>query len=93
MTNSITTTAEQYLAEFDRGRRGDPKAEVLRIGVCTYRGQPRAEARIYYRDPTTGEYRPTKKGVAIQPDQLPEVVSALQRALELMGGAPPEAQS
>jgi hypothetical protein len=55
-------------------------AEVLRVTLDTYQGKPIADMRVFTAYKSTGEMGPTKKGVTIRAEQLPELVRALAKA-------------
>lgn len=50
--------------------------EELRVSLDTFKGHSLINLRIWYlsRD---GDMRPTKKGIAMRTDTLPEVIAAL----------------
>lgn len=53
----------------------------VRISSGEYRGSPRIDIRDWYLD-EDGEPKPTRKGVSIRPEDVPAVITALQKALE-----------
>ena len=58
--------------------------EEVRATVRTYRGRQYMDMRIYYLD-DAGEYKPTKKGINLSVDLLPELtrmVDALAKAVQ-----------
>ncbi|MBE3571834.1 MAG: transcriptional coactivator p15/PC4 family protein [Moorella humiferrea] len=57
------------------------KREQIRIEATEYKGQDLVDIRVYYQDQTSGEWKPSKKGIAFKVELLPEVIKALQ-ALE-----------
>ena len=57
------------------------KLDEIRVGTETFRGRPFVDVRVYTAFTGSGEPLPTKKGVAIRPDQLPDLIEALQKAL------------
>lgn len=57
--------------------------EVIRLSQETYEGHSYIDARIYFW--VGDELRPTKKGLAIRPDLLGEVIEGL---LQLAGDSP-----
>lgn len=77
---STTNTPSRIVAEFER-----PGDEVLRVETHEYKGQWYASARIYYQA-EDGEWKPTKRGITLNTDILPDVVSALQEAGRLLSG-------
>lgn len=54
------------------------KREQIRIEVNEFRGQDLVDIRIYYQDQDSGEWKPSKKGIAFRVELLPEVIEALQ---------------
>ncbi len=54
--------------------------ETIWFRVREYKGKPRADARVYYRD-DTGELKPTKKGVCIAPDIWPQFAQRIESVL------------
>jgi hypothetical protein len=52
--------------------------EALRVLWAEYEGHAYLDVRVYYRD---GEaMKPTKKGATVRPDQVGELIAALQQA-------------
>ena len=60
-------------------------SEVYRIYVKEYEGYKFIDVRIYYMDKNSGEYKPTKKGISIMPNNAGEVIEAIIKAMEVMG--------
>ena len=54
------------------------KREQIRIEVNEFRGQDLVDIRVYYQDQDSGEWKPSKKGIAFRVELLPEVIEALQ---------------
>ena len=54
-------------------------AELVKASWETYKGSSFVDIRAYYED-STGEWRPTKKGIAIPKDKIESLVSLLQDA-------------
>ena len=50
--------------------------EVVRVSLTEYRGRKLVDVRVYYSD-SEGQYRPTKKGVALSVDIYPDFKRAL----------------
>ena len=65
----------QILAQFER--YGE---DQIRIQISQYQGHTRLDMRTWYPDAETGEYKATKRGVSFKPDELADVIVALQRA-------------
>ncbi|HMU85498.1 MAG TPA: transcriptional coactivator p15/PC4 family protein [Leptospiraceae bacterium] len=54
--------------------------EIIRVEVSEYQGKKYLNVRVWYTDKTSGEFKPTQKGVAIRPDQFDEFLSAINAA-------------
>ncbi|HNJ05666.1 MAG TPA: transcriptional coactivator p15/PC4 family protein [Leptospiraceae bacterium] len=54
--------------------------EIIRVEVSEYQGKKYPNVRVWYTDKTSGEFKPTQKGVAIRPDQFDEFLSAINAA-------------
>ena len=59
--------------------------EVYRIYEKEYEGYRFIDVRIYYMDKETGEYKPTRKGISLMPNNVPEVIEGILKAMEVMG--------
>ena len=59
--------------------------EEYRVTSETFKGTPLVHFRVWYLA-DDGEFAPSHKGVAIHPDQLPEIIAALQLASDQKGG-------
>jgi hypothetical protein len=55
------------------------ETEVLRISADEYKGRKYVDVRIYFAN-EEGEWKPTKKGVTIQPDKVEEFVELIKKA-------------
>lgn len=55
--------------------------EEVRVSVSTYKGKKYVDFRVYYQD-DNGEYKPSKKGIAISPELLPELENAIGKLKE-----------
>ena len=55
--------------------------EIIRVEVSEYQGKKYLNVRVWYTDKTSGEFKPTQKGVAIRPDQFDEFLAAIHAAL------------
>ena len=60
-------------------------SEVYRISEKEYEGYRFIDVRIYYMDKETGEYKPTRKGISLMPNNVPEVIEGILKAMEQMG--------
>ncbi len=59
--------------------------EEYRVTFETFKGTPLVHFRVWYLA-DDGEFAPSHKGVAMHPDQLQQVISALQVASDQKGG-------
>ena len=57
------------------------ETETLRIENSNYKGRDFVSVRIYYLA-DNGEWRPTKKGITVKPDQIDELIDFLKQAKE-----------
>jgi hypothetical protein len=60
-------------------------SEVYRIYEKEYEGYKFIDVRIYYMDKATSEYKPTKKGISIMPNNVEELINGILKAMEVMG--------
>tara|TARA_R100001377_G_scaffold46151_2_gene26484 strand:- start:2587 stop:2823 length:237 start_codon:yes stop_codon:yes gene_type:complete len=60
-------------------------SEVYRIYEKEYEGYKFIDVRIYYMDNKSGEYKPTKKGISIMPNNAGEIIEGILKAMEQMG--------
>ena len=58
------------------GGAGYTAGELIRILL----NHKYVDLRVHYEDESTKEYKPTKKGIAVNPKILPEVVEMMVRA-------------
>ena len=56
--------------------------EKIIVSTNEYKGHKYIDLRVHYEDESTKEYKPTKKGIAVNPKILPEVVEMMVRAAE-----------
>jgi hypothetical protein len=61
------------------------ETETLRISTEEFKGRAYIDVRIYFAD-NEGEWKPTKKGVTINPDKLDQVIALLREAQEKLKG-------
>ncbi len=62
------------IAEIEKNQK-----EHIRVSIEAYRGTTFIDCRVYFED-EAGEWRPTKKGIALNGDCIGEVIEALQKA-------------
>jgi hypothetical protein len=55
--------------------------EKIIISTNEYKGHKYVDLRVHYED-ESGEYKPSKKGIAVNPKILPEVVEMMVQAAE-----------
>ncbi len=62
------------IGEIERG-----ETEVLRVSTEEYKGRKYIDVRIYFES-DAGEWKPTKKGVTIQPDRVDDFLDLIKKA-------------
>ena len=55
--------------------------ERIRVSIEEYRGHKFIDLRVYF-EAENGEWKPTKKGIALNSDSVEAVVEALQKGTE-----------
>jgi hypothetical protein len=60
--------------------------EKIKIVITEYHGHTFVDCRVYFED-DQGEWRPTKKGIALNDDIIDQVIQGLQKASRKLGGA------
>jgi hypothetical protein len=55
------------------------ETEILRISAEEFKGRKYVDIRVYFEN-DEGEWKPTKKGVTIQPDKIEEFVDLIKKA-------------
>lgn len=58
--------------------------EQVQVSLNTFKGKTYVDLRIYYKA-SDGEYRPTKKGITVSPELLPELGEAIRKLIEKVG--------
>jgi len=66
---------DQIMAEFDRSA-----TEKIRVQVREFKGHRYIDARIYYQDEETKEWKPTKKGLTLNLETSTLLREALEKA-------------
>ena len=56
--------------------------EKIIVGTNEFKGHKYIDLRVHYEDETSGEYKPTKKGIAVNPKILPQVIEMMLEAAE-----------
>ncbi len=59
--------------------------EVYRISEKEYEGYKFIDVRIYYMDKSSGEWKPTRKGISLMHDKVPGVIEGILKAMDVMG--------
>ena len=54
--------------------------EKIIVSTNEYKGHKYVDLRVHYEDESTKEYKPTKKGIAVNPKILDEVVEMMLEA-------------
>jgi len=58
--------------------------EEIRVSISTFKGKKYLDIRVFYQD-DSGEFKPSKKGVALSPELLGELEAALSKVKETLG--------
>ena len=58
--------------------------EEIRVSISVYRGKQYIDLRIYYKG-DDGEFHPSKKGLTLSPDLLPDLVEAVEKLKDVVG--------
>jgi len=58
--------------------------QKLKVELKNYKGHDFIDIRTYYEDKESGEWKPTKKGVTIDPDKAQELIGLLEKAQKKM---------
>ncbi len=53
--------------------------EVVRVSAEEFKGRKYIDIRIYFKN-DEGEWKPTKKGVTVQPERLDDLIALLTKA-------------
>jgi hypothetical protein len=62
------------IGDIERG-----ETEVLRVSAEEYKGRKYIDIRIYFEN-DEGEWKPTKKGVTVQPDKVEDFLELIKKA-------------
>ncbi len=57
--------------------------EEIRVSLNVFRGRQYIDIRTYYKS-DEGEYRPSKKGVTLSPELLPDLQEAVNKLAETL---------
>jgi len=66
------------------------KSARIRFHVQQYMGTDFLDIREFFKDRTSGEWKPTKKGITIQPHLYTEFLNGVVQSAEALGLEPPE---
>ncbi len=66
---------EKQIAQLEKGE------DIVRVALTEFRKRQYIEIRTYYMA-EDGEWKPTRKGITLNPDLMREVHQALGKALE-----------
>ena len=66
---------DKQIAQIEKGE------DVVRVALTEFRKRQYIEVRTYYMA-DDGEWKPTRKGITLNPDLMKEVHQALGKALE-----------
>ncbi len=59
-------------------------SDLIRVSLSEFQGKQYVGARIYYMD-DKGDWKPTKKGITLSPENMAQVNEAIGEALALLG--------
>ena len=62
------------------GDIGKNAGEVVRVSLSEFDGHDLVDVRVFFKTQTSPELKPTKKGVALRPALLPELIALLKDA-------------
>ncbi len=65
----------QIIGEIQKNQK-----EKIIVSTNEYQGFKYIDLRVHYEDETSGEYKPTKKGIAVNPKILDEVIEMMLEA-------------
>ena len=57
------------------------ETEVVRVSTEEFKGRKYLDIRVYFEN-AEGEWKPTKKGVTVQPDRVDEFIELIKKAKE-----------
>lgn len=58
--------------------------EVIRVVENEYKGHRFIDVRIYYKDEESGEYKPSKKGIALNSEVIKPVIELLKEGAKIL---------
>ena len=60
--------------------------EVIRVQRTQFKGYELVDVRVFYQDEDAGEYRPSRKGISLKQNLLPQLINALEGLGQAPGG-------
>ena len=69
--------AQMIIRDIDKGA-----GEVIRVEISEYKGQKYLNLRVWYTDKSSGELKPTQKGITVRPDLYDQIKGAVLDAEE-----------
>ena len=70
----------EVIAELEKNQK-----EKIRVSIEEYRGTKFIDCRVYWED-EQGQWKPSKKGIALNSECINEVIEALQKASKKLEG-------
>ena len=79
--NDLTEAAkaQERIGEIQKNQK-----EKIIVSTNEYKGHKYIDLRVHYEDEVSGDYKPTKKGIAVNPKILPDVVEMMVKAAETL---------
>jgi len=75
--------AMSIIQDIDKGG-----GEIIRVEITEFKGTQYLNLRVWYTDAESGEYKPTKKGIAVKPELYQALKEAVLAAEEPLLGQP-----
>ena len=69
--------SDNVIGEIQKNQR-----EKIIASINKFKGNTFVDLRVYYEDETRGEYKPTKKGLAVSSKNIDGVIDLLNKAKE-----------
>jgi len=69
---------DQTIYEFIKNSR-----EIVRIQFSEFEGEDLLSIRVYYLDRSSDAWKPTRKGLAVRVEQLPEMKKGIDKAHDI----------
>jgi len=58
--------------------------EKIIVSTNEYKGHKFVDLRVHYEDETSGEYKPTKKGISLSSKVIPDIVELIVSGAETL---------